>query len=82
METPSQSTHGSTIGIVIVIALLVLGAFYFLDNRVDTPDLDQNTPLNEFDSTDDVAAEDTDDLDEELDQIDTELEAELENTEE
>jgi len=89
-ESPEKSKNvGAVIGVVIIIAILVVGAFYFWGKKIDEagnpetilsePDTTTESLLNQSDSTEipdieaDLNATDLDNLDAELQTIEQEL---------
>jgi len=80
-----KSGAGALVGIIIIIIVLILGGFYFLgSSNVDDSDMDEQTEeLRDVTDSDEVADIETDlentgleDLDAELDDVDTLLEEE------
>lgn len=87
MEAKSESSTGSAIGIIIVVALLILGGFYFLSGKFGADTNDGTPPAlveqtdnsaDEFDSVNDGETPNDQEFNDELDAIDAEAETELE----
>jgi uncharacterized protein HemX len=77
---PRPNTTGPIIGIIIIILVLLVGGLYFWGERIDevSDDVEELQETNESDEIADIEAdleEDFQEIDAELEQFETDLEA-------
>lgn len=85
-ETKPENGKGATVGAIIIVLLLVIGGAYVFSQSQSGPEANQTEELSTQSSSTEIADIEADlentnleDLDRELEEIEAELEAELDN---
>lgn len=86
-QSAPKTSYGALLGLLVVVAIIVIGAFYFLKERVNEGVFtnegvgaleDQSASTNPEDISADLEAQSSEDFDKEIDDAFVELDAALE----
>jgi hypothetical protein len=81
-QAPVKTSYGALVGLLAIVAVIVVGAFYLLNQRLEEPEIQQLT--EQGDSTDpaeieqDLSNQSPDEFDQDLDKAFVELNAAFE----